>query len=182
VPDASPVSGDARRLPPGSRLEEQVPDIGDHEINRLRHDEGLMAALHRALHPDVKVPERFLEMADSCYTWRLIDSELATLAYDSANDLETAVTIRSESAPLRALTYEACDLTFELELMPEGLAGQLIPAQAGELEIQFVDGRTTPVQANSFGYFLISPIPKIPFRLRCQCSDERIVSTPTIHI
>jgi hypothetical protein len=155
--------------------------MGDHKLDPLRHDdEALMAALNRALHPDVKVPERFLEMADSCYTWRLIDAELATLAYDSAEDIEADATTRSESAPLRALTFEASDLTFELDLMPEGLAGQLIPAQAGELEIQFLDGRTTSVQANSFGYFLISPIPKIPFRLRCQCSDGRIVSTSTI--
>jgi hypothetical protein len=147
----------------------------------LRHDdEALMAALDQALHPDVKVPERFLEMAESCYTWRLIDAELATLAYDSADDIETAVATRSESAPLRALTFEACDLTFELELTQEGIAGQLIPAKAGELEIQLVDGRTTDVPTNSFGYFLISPIPKTPFRLRCRCDDGRIVSTSTI--
>lgn len=153
--------------------------MGDHTTDRLPDDEQLMAALHRALHPDVEVPERFLEMAENCYTWRLVDAELATLAYDSANDFEMAATTRTESAPLRALTYEACDLTFELELTPEGLAGQLIPARAGELELQLIDGLTVHVHTNSHGYFLI-PIPQIPFRLRCRCDDGRIVSTSTI--
>jgi len=155
--------------------------MGEHKTDRLRDDdERLMAALDRALHPDVAVPERFLDMADSCYTWRLVDAELATLAYDSADDLETAAATRTESAPLRALTYEACDVTFELELTPEGIAGQLIPAQAGELELQLIDGQTSNIRTNSLGYFLINPIPKTPFRLRCQCSDGRIVSTATI--
>jgi hypothetical protein len=143
-------------------------------------DDLLLAALHKALHPTEDVPASFIQAAYSCYAWHGIETELAALAYDSASDITELTNTRSESAVLRALTYEAADLTFELEVTPDGLAGQLIPVQAGELQLQLTDGRTTIIRAGANGYFKIRPTPNIPFRLRCRLCDGRIVSTDLI--
>lgn len=145
-----------------------------------RDEDRLLMALDRALHPAADVPDRFLQAANACYAWRLIDAEFATLAYDSVTDHADATGMRAEAAPLRALTFETNDLTFELEVMPDGLAGQLIPAQTGELAVQFADGQSFPVRVDSHGYFVIRPTPKLPFRLQCSLPGGRVVSTTLI--
>jgi hypothetical protein len=154
-----------------------------HKADRWWEDEDLLlAALDKALHPAEAVPDSFVHAAYACYTWHAIDGELAALAYDSAVDMTELAHIRSaaESAPLRALTYEASDFTFELEVTPDGLAGQLIPAQAAELQLQLTDGRTTGIETGKNGYFRIRPAPTQPFRLRCRLPDGRTVSTDII--
>lgn len=143
-------------------------------------DEALLAALDRALKPTVEVPASFIQAAHSCFSWRSIDAELAALAYDSAVDTVQLATTRAESAALRALTYEAVSLTFELEVMPDGLAGQLIPARCGQLQMQLVSGGITDVQTDDNGYFRIRPVPKESFRLRCCVASDRIISTDLI--
>jgi len=153
----------------------------DHKAGYWWDDEDLLlAALDKALHPAEDVPASFVQAAYACYTWHAIDGELAALAYDSAADIAELSRTRSESAPLRALTYEAANLTFELEVTPDGLAGQLIPQQAGELQIQLTDGHTTEIEIGRNGYFRIRPTPTVPFRLRCRLNDGRIISTDII--
>lgn len=143
-------------------------------------EELLLAALDRALHPVEDVPASFVRAAQDCYLWHGIDAELAALAYDSAVDVAALSHLRAESAPLRALTYETTDLTFELEVTSDGLAGQLIPPQAGELQLHLRDGQVTVIPATSHGYFRIRPIPNVPFRLCCRFDDGRVVSTDLI--
>jgi hypothetical protein len=155
--------------------------MADQRADQWWNDEDLLlAALDKALHPVEDVPASFVQAAYSCYTWRRIDTELAALAYDSAADMTELINTRAEPAVLRALTYEAANLTFELEVTPDGLAGQLIPVQAGELQLQLTDGRTTLIKAGENGYFKIRPTPNMPFRLRCRLCDGRIVSTDLI--
>jgi hypothetical protein len=143
-------------------------------------DDQLLAALDRAVHPAEEVPASFLQAGHSCYAWHLIEAELAALAYDSAVDTSELALTRAESAALRALTFEASNVTFELEIMPDGLAGQLVPPQAGPLQLVSNSGETTDIQTNADGYFRIRPIPTTPFRLRCLLTNGRVVSTDQI--
>lgn len=145
-------------------------------------DDALLVALDAALHPDDQPPPGFMQAARAAYAWHNIDAELAALAYDSAVDVAELATMRSEAAPLRALTYEATELTFELEVMADGLAGQLVPAGAGDLQLQLVNGRATDVHTDRNGYFRIRPTPSQPFRLRCRLGDGRVVSTDLISL
>jgi len=145
-----------------------------------KDDDPLLAALDRAMHPAVDVPASFLQAAHNCYAWHLIEAELAALAYDSAVDTTELALTRAESATLRALTFEATNVTFELEIMPDGLAGQLIPPRAGQLQLQSSSGETIDIDTNPDGYFRIRPTPSTPFRLRCLLSNGRVVSTDLI--
>ena len=149
-------------------------------VNRWPDDESLLADLQQALHPEVEVPASVLNAAYGCYAWHQVDAELAALAYDSATDDAALVELRSESATLRALTFEAPNMTFELEVMPDGLAGQLIPPPAGELQLVLSGGEIVTITANAYGYFRIRPAPTSPFRLRCRLSNGRMVSTGEI--
>lgn len=142
-------------------------------------EELLLGALDKALYPAENVPDDFIAAATACYTWHDVDAELAVLAYDSAADPVVQVT-RAESPLLRTFTFEATDVTFELEATPDGLAGQLVPTGAGQLELQLRDGSTTAVPTGANGYFRIRPAPGTSFRLRCHRDDGRVVATGLI--
>ncbi|HET8641377.1 MAG TPA: hypothetical protein VFM37_05540 [Pseudonocardiaceae bacterium] len=143
-------------------------------------DDALLAALDRAIHPTTDVPASFLQAAYGCYTWHRIEAELAALAYDSALDDAELACLRAEPATLRSMTFQATTITFELEVMPDGLAGQLIPPQAGELQLESSKGEIVDVPTNADGYFRIRPAPSAPFRLRCRQRDGQIISTNLI--
>jgi hypothetical protein len=144
-------------------------------------DDLLLAALDRAMHPTVDVSTSFVQAAHSCYALRDLDAELAALAYDSEVDTAQLAAVRgAESATLRALTFEATDLMFELEVMPDGLAGQLIPPQSDTLQLVPTSGESIDVHTDRNGYFRIRPAPVGSFRLRCRLSNGRVVSTALI--
>lgn len=143
-------------------------------------DDALLAALEGALHPAELLPDTVTRTALACYTWHDIDAELATLTYDSALDDSELTKTRAEAAILRALTFEANDVTFELEARPDGLAGLLVAPRGSELELQLSKGGTVTVSTNRHGYFKVSPCPTEPFRLRCLLPDHRTVSTALI--
>lgn len=145
-------------------------------------DDSLLAALDRALHPVVDVPASFLQKAHDCYTLYL-EAELAALAYDSAADgAELAILRAPDEATLRTLTFEATNVTFELEVMPDGLAGQLIltTPPAGRLQLLSNQDEIIDIPTNVDGYFRIRPTPSSPFRLRCQLDDGHFVTTDPI--
>jgi len=143
-------------------------------------DDALLAALDRAIYPTTDVPASFLQAAYGCYTWHQLEAELAALAYDSALDDAELAALRTESATLRALTFQATTVTFELEVMPDGLAGQLIPPQAGELQLESGRGEIVDVPINADGYFRIRPAPVPPFRLHCRQRNGQLISTNLI--
>ena len=88
--------------------------------------------------------------------------------------------MRAEAAPVRALTFTSARLTIELEVSEDSLLGQVIPAQAGLIEIQGREGTVATVQADEVGCFLIRPVPAGPFRLRCRTADGSDILTGSI--
>jgi hypothetical protein len=139
-------------------------------------DEQLLAALGEAMRARREVPEWFVETGKNAYAWHNIDAELAQLTYDSRQDADATMAVRSEAASIRALTFTSGQLSIELEVASGSLLGQIIPPRAGTLEVHTKAGVTSwPV--DEIGCFAVAPIPASPFRLRCRMEDGTDVLT-----
>jgi len=135
-------------------------------------DDELLGALGEAMRARQAVPEWFVETGKNAYAWHNIDAELAQLTYDSEGDFSRGhvAAMRSEAASIRALTFSSARLSIELEVTETSLLGQIIPPQAGTLEVHTTAGVTSsPV--DEIGCFVVDPIPSSPFRLRCRTED-----------
>jgi hypothetical protein len=142
-----------------------VPDDDKEGVAALSDDDTLLAALRDAVRAREAVPAWFVDTAKNAYTWHNIDAELAQLTYDSHSDERMAAVTRSETASIRALTFTAAELSMELEVTEDSLLGQIMPPQAGTLEIHTMAGViTTPV--DEIGFFALEPKPDGSFRLR----------------
>jgi hypothetical protein len=149
----------------------------------VHDDEELLAALGQAIRAREEVPEWFVETGKNAYAWHNIDAELAQLTYDSDSDADrgVAAAVRSETASIRALTFTSARLSIQLEVASDSLVGQIIPSQAGTLEVHTTGGvASSPV--NEIGCFAVTPIPAGPFRLRCRSQDGTDVLTGWITV
>jgi len=142
----------------------------------VRDDDELLAALGEAIQAREEVPEWFVETGKNAYAWHNIDAELARLTYDSSRDRDAVAVVRSEAASIRALTFTSAQVSIELEVTAGSLVGQIIPPQAGTLEVHTTAGvASSPV--DEIGCFAVTPIPNSPFRLRCRTEDGTDVLT-----
>lgn len=143
-------------------------------------DDDLLAAVKVALREASDVPASFVEAGKASFTWRSIDAELAALTYDSAQDALAGSATRAEPAALRCLTFGASRLTIELEIIGDVLHGQVVPPQAGEVEVRHADGTVSAAEINGVGYFTASPVPTGTFRLHCRTAGGDTVQTDLI--
>jgi hypothetical protein len=144
--------------------------------NRL-DDAALLAALRAAVGARAAVPAAFVEAAKSAYAWHGIDAELASLSYDSLQDAGRDSGVRSESASVRALTFQSEHFSIEVEVTDDALFGQLVPPQPGTAELQARSGQTVTVPIDDVGCFTFSQRPDGPFRLRCHSETQADVRT-----
>jgi hypothetical protein len=141
-------------------------------------DDELLAALKQALRAVQEVPKEFVEAGKAAFAWHNIDAELAALTYDSAVPAGAGVAItRSEPATLRALTFAASQLTLEMEVTDDALRGQLVPPQAGTVEVRTAAGPVAEAEVDGVGYFVIRPVPKGSFRLSCRTTSGVTILT-----
>jgi hypothetical protein len=140
-------------------------------------DEELMAALKEALASYQSVPPEFIEAGRNAFAWHNIDAELAQLTYDSAGHRETASSVRSEMASIRALTFTSAHLTIELEVSEDSLLGQVIPARQGTIEVHTRAGVIATIPVDELGYFTARRPLDSPFRLHWQTSDSPDIVT-----
>jgi len=140
-------------------------------------DDVLLAALREALAAHEAVPAWFVEAGKSAYAWHRIDAELAQLTFDSLRDAELTASTRSESASIRALTFESARFTIEVEITDDALLGQLIPPQGETAEMQTQAGHISAISIDEVGCFAIEPKPDSPFRLRVRSEGQPDVVT-----
>jgi hypothetical protein len=142
-------------------------------------DERLLVSLDTALRAAREVPRSFVDVGKASYAWHNIDAELAALSYDSATDelAERLSVTRAESAPLRAMTFAAEQLTIEVEVISDALIGQLVPPPPGEAELILAKGEPTTLTVDEVGVFTVRPVPIHAFRLRCRTGDGANVMT-----
>lgn len=134
-------------------------------------DETLLASLRQAVRDRRSVPPEFVEAGKNAFAWHNIDAELAELTYDSARASDHVLSMRAESATIRALTFSSAHLTIELEVTADSLVGQVIPAKPAMLTVQPSAGTETLLPADEIGCFAIHPIPPVPFRLHCRTEN-----------
>jgi hypothetical protein len=146
-------------------------------------DDELLARLAEAQAEAETVPRDFIEAGKAAYAWRNIDAELAELVYDSALEAHSGATVRAEQAHLRALTFTSSALTIEIEVTGEALLGQVIPLQAGEVEVITPAGSTQVELIDDVGCFTIRPVPVGgSFRLRCRTASGSVISTDWLNV
>ena len=146
----------------------------------LNDDDALLTAVKHALRDAQDVPDTFIEAGKISYAWHNIDAELAALTYDSSEDLLAGASTRAEPAALRTLTFEARNLTIELEFISDVLHGQVVPPQTGTMELRQASGAVTKAEVNSVGYFTVAPVPAGTFRLHCNTADGTAILTDWI--
>jgi hypothetical protein len=146
-------------------------------------DEDLNEALRQVFRTQDDVPPEVVDAGKSVFALRDswdADAELAQLTYDSLAPSGPAPAERAGTAPARALTFSAAQLTVKLECTAESVVGQLIPPQVEAITMQLSTGMETALTVDEIGSFAIRPAPPATFRLRCQATTSHRVLTPWI--
>jgi hypothetical protein len=131
-------------------------------------DDRLLGALGDALRAG-PVPEDLVEAGKRAYAAHDLDAQFAALIYDSARDGEAElVATREEPAFLRAMSFGSAGLTIEIEIGEDAILGQLLPPQAGVVNVQLAKGEGVTIAIDEAGGFVIRPIPSASFRLHCR--------------
>ncbi|MGN9812830.1 hypothetical protein ACTMSW_26195 [Micromonospora sp. BQ11] len=149
-----------------------------------RDDDRLLTELGAAVQEGRQVPESFVRAGKAAYAWRTVDAELAELRLDSRLAEPEPVGLRGEpsgpgSGP-RALSFTASGLAIEVEIHPDAIRGQLVPAQPGVVRIRDAEGATGEVPVDEFGWFVVGTVPVVPFRLQARTEAGMAVITDWI--
>lgn len=115
------------------------------------------------------VPPDVVAAARRSFGRRALGADLAELAYDSVVDDDRLVGARGLSGP-RTLTFEAPSLTIEVQVDDVGgrtLDGQLVPPQAGDIELRHPGG-VLQLVADEMGRFRATGVPAGPVSLLCR--------------
>ena len=139
-------------------------------------DEALLADLGAAWREVAPMAAALTTRAQAAYSWRTVDQdlELAALHFDSA--AEAATTGRDPDGAPRVLVFSSTPLSMELEVLPDQLVGQLVPPSAADVVVETETGTATHVRSDERGYFVVSPLPASPLRLRCDTATGRLVT------
>lgn len=138
-------------------------------------DEQLLAELREALTTAEQVPSGFIAAGKAAFAWRTVDAELAALAQE-VSDADALAGVRAERAAVRALSFLASDISIELEVTPDALLGQLVPARPGTIEVQTQEGGLQAVTVDESGWFAIRPLPNTMFRLHLQTANDNVIT------
>ncbi|MEA2220628.1 MAG: hypothetical protein QOJ35_3254 [Solirubrobacteraceae bacterium] len=146
-------------------------------------DDILLDELRRVFAAIDPVPEAVRIAARAAIEWRSIDAELADLTSDSSVD-EPALAVRGTATP-RLLTFEARDLTIEVEAEPAGdetlrLVGQIVPPQTAQIAVRY-GHELVATCADERGRFVARGVDPGFVSLRCHLGGEsgegRLVET-----
>ncbi len=136
-----------------------------------------LRAMGRAVDP---VPPEVAFAARGSFAWRRVDAELADLTFDSLLDSADLAAVRGGD-DVRLVTFEARDVTVEVEITETGaqrrLIGQLVPPQSAVVQVRVASG-TTEVDADQLGRFALDGVVAGPASLRCRLTaTDRVVET-----
>lgn len=139
-------------------------------------DEALLRELGEALAEERDVPEHLLQAARAAFTWRTVDAELLALtSYDSVLDAELAVRARATQTA-RQLVFDAEGVSVQVEVTEAGVAGQVLPAGPGRVELVTATGPVEEAELDELGMFLLGPPPSGPVRLRLEVGGRTVLT------
>jgi hypothetical protein len=134
-------------------------------------DDDLLAELRDVVSRVDPVPPELMALAEASLILRTIDTDLAALSYDSALDTDRLAMVRG-APTARMLTFDGPGLTVEVETQTVGrrrrLVGQLVPPQAGQIEVRQAGGGVVPIGADDAGSFVTGDVEPGPVSLRCR--------------
>ncbi|MEV6759887.1 hypothetical protein AB0N16_04385 [Streptomyces sp. NPDC051105] len=119
------------------------------------------------------LPAGLLQLAMDAYALHDLDARVAELTFDSLVD---AIPVRGAEAPPRMLTFQAGDLTVDIEVTDEGLLGQVLPPQSARIEVLGGPAAARPLTADGMGRFASDTPPAGPFALRLRTGGDVIVT------
>jgi hypothetical protein len=128
-------------------------------------DDTLLASLRQALDEQHAIPPDVTEFGRHAFAWYAVNTELAELICDSRRDQEPELSLRAETASIRALTFRSRHLMVEMEVTASTLVGQVIPDQSATVTVQPARGAETTVVTEELGCFSIEPVPTGMLRL-----------------
>jgi hypothetical protein len=141
-------------------------------------DEDLLRELGAALR-EAPVDGAIITAAEAAFSWRTADEELELLTLETETSLgELAGAVRSAAGPAapRTLTFCGEQLSVEIEIDDNGIVGQLIPPQPGQVTLVTSDGPQAAAQADEVGCFTLPLPPPGPMRLDCELNGNRFVT------
>lgn len=143
------------------------------------NDDELLLDIGEALRPEPLEVE-VLAAAASVRAWRTaeVDRALAALLYDSELDRTAAVRGPISGAP-RNLVFALGELRVEIELSENGIEGQLIPPEPGQVRLFNQAGLVAEATADEVGCFTFPARPggrPGPIRIECQVAGRPVAT------
>jgi hypothetical protein len=138
-------------------------------------DQRLLEDLTQAWREVAPTAAALTTRAQAAYSWRTVDDDLllASLNFDSA---EQVVTSRGAADGPRILVFTSTPLSMELEVLPDQIVGQLVPPGSAEIFVETEAGASVNVTSDERGFFIVTPLPGSPMRLRCDTPTGRLVT------
>lgn len=143
---------------------------GDADIDRA--DAELLAQLREAVQAHDPVPAGAIQAARAVLTWRTIDAELAELQFDSALD---ASGVRGIAWP-RQLSFEAREVSIEIEVDHDRLVGQVVPPTEIDLVLTDTAGGTRTTQSDHVGHFRFTEVESGTVRVTAALPDGSVTT------
>ncbi|MGW4823054.1 hypothetical protein ACWEP4_29710 [Streptomyces sp. NPDC004227] len=120
------------------------------------------------------VPDDLRQLAVEAYALRDLDARIAELTFDSLVD---SIPVRGATDTPRMLTFQAGDLTVDIEVTGDGLMGQVLPPQQARIEVLAGPRRPGPaLTADELGRFTGEAPPAGPFALRLRAGAEVVIT------
>ncbi|MEU3349623.1 hypothetical protein ABZ723_32450 [Streptomyces sp. NPDC006700] len=120
------------------------------------------------------VPHDLRQLAIEAFALRDLDARIAELTFDSLVD---ALPVRGATDTPRMLTFQAGELTVDVEVTGDGLIGQVMPPQPARIEVLAGPRRQVPaLTADGLGRFSGDAPPSGPFALRLRAGAEVVVT------
>jgi hypothetical protein len=118
--------------------------------------------------------ESMRQAALAAFGTRRTGGVLAKIRYDSLVDV---FRWRGETPTgRRILSFEAEELSVEVEVLGDRLTGQLVPPAPGRVQLMTLDGVAAETEADSLGRFSLSRPAAGPVRFRCEVPAGVVVT------
>jgi hypothetical protein len=141
-------------------------------------DDALLDALGDALREASSYAPVVAASGRGAFPWRTIDEDLLTaeLCFDSATAPPASVRRSPDDDGSRVLVFTTELRSVEVEVLPDRLVGQFLPATPGRVEIEAESGTVATADVDEFGFFVVDGVPDGRVRLRCTTASARLIT------
>jgi hypothetical protein len=133
------------------------------------NDDQLIEEIRGALADVGAVPEGAQALAGAVFDLQSIDRELEllTLLYDSSREVFDGTRGEAASVAARYLTFQRDLLTLEVEIGPDAVLGQVVPAQPATISLLTRSGVASMCETDEVGAFFFERPETDGIRLTC---------------